>query len=245
MSVLSPTAAPDRKRRERVAHVERAEQRQLEAANRLASATNAERGRGALDPEIVRLPVGAVRDSKSLDPALCAARQRSRFGVVRPEEEKAAPWNQVDEALKGDADRREIGIDVGVIELDVVDHADVREVLEELRGLVEERAVVLVPLDHELAATSNPVAALEVLGNAADEDTGICTAVCQEPPGQRGRRRLAMRARDHDRPRPPEEVIAHGFGQRAVAESCDPGPLRARGCRGRSHCPPPPGRCPR
>ena len=69
-------------------------------------------------------------------PALCAARQRSRFGVVRPEEEKAAPWNQVDEALKGDADRREIGIDVGVIELDVVDHADVREVLEELRGLV-------------------------------------------------------------------------------------------------------------
>ena len=47
--------------------------------------------------------------------------------------------------------------------------------------------------------------------------TLICTAMCQQPPGQRRRRRLAVRARNHDRPRPPEEVIAHGFGQRAIA----------------------------
>ena len=92
----------------------------------------------------MRLPVGVVRDSKRLDPAVCAARQRCRFGVVRPEEEKAAPWNQVDEALKGDADRREIGRDVGVIELDVVDHADVREVLRNF-AVLSKKAVVLVP----------------------------------------------------------------------------------------------------
>ena len=42
--------------------------------------------------------------------------------------------------------------------------------------------------------------------------------MCQSQSGQRRRRGLAVRARDHDRPRPPEEVIAHGFGQRAVAD---------------------------
>ena len=37
-------------------------------------------------------------------------------------------------------------------------------------------------------------------------------------PGQRRRRRLAVRAGDDDRARGPEEMIADGFGQRAVAD---------------------------
>jgi hypothetical protein len=42
-----------------------------------------------------------------------------------------------------------------VIELDVVDDGDVRQVLEELRGLVEEGAVVLVALDDEVAPAAD------------------------------------------------------------------------------------------
>ena len=40
----------------------------------------------------------------------------------------------------------------------------------------------------------------------------------QQPSGQRRRRRLAMRAGQHDGARAPEEVIANGLRQRAVAD---------------------------
>ena len=46
-------------------------------------------------------------------------------------------------------DRGEVGKDVGVVELEVVEHRGARPVVHELRALVEERRVVLVGLDHE------------------------------------------------------------------------------------------------
>ena len=108
-----------------------------------------------------------------------------------------------------------------MIELDVVDDGDVGQVLEELRGLVEERAVVLVALDDEVAALPDPIARAvlaEVPRDAADEHARIDAAVRQQPSGQRRRRRLAVRAGDDDRARAPEEVLANRFGQRAVAD---------------------------
>jgi hypothetical protein len=45
-----------------------------------------------------------------------------------------------------------------VIELDVADHGHVRHVLQELGGLVEVGAVVLVTFDDEVTSSSQPVA---------------------------------------------------------------------------------------
>ena len=107
-----------------------------------------------------------------------------------------------------------------MIELDVVDDGDVGQVFEEFGGLVEERAVVLVPLDHEIAALTDPVARsviAEVSRDAADEHAGIDTAMRQQPAGERRRRRLAMRAGNDDRARTPQEVFADRLGKRAVA----------------------------
>ncbi|HEY6001087.1 MAG TPA: hypothetical protein VI078_17520, partial [bacterium] len=103
-------------------------------------------------------------------------------------------------------------------QFDVVHDHDVGQVFQELRGLVEEGAVVFVPLDHEVAPAADPVAALEVLGDPADEHIRIRAAVRQQPPGQRGRRGLSVRAGDDDGARGPEKMIAHGFGQRAVPD---------------------------
>ena len=46
-------------------------------------------------------------------------------------------------------DRCQIGKDVGVIELEIVEHHRARPVMDELRPLVEERGVVFVGFDHE------------------------------------------------------------------------------------------------
>ena len=168
--------------------------------------------------QIVGLPVAPVRQPECLDAAARVRLQRERVGVVGAEQQQAAARHEVDEPPEGQPNRIEVRIDVGVVELDVVDDGDVGQVLQELRGLVEERAVVLVPLDHELAAAADPVAALEVLGDAADEHARIGAAVRQQPAGQRRRGRLAVRAGDDDRARCPQEVVADGLGQRAVAD---------------------------
>jgi 2-oxo-3-hexenedioate decarboxylase len=67
--------------------------------------------------------------------------------------------------------RVEIGVDVRVIELDVADHRNVRQILQELRGLVEVGAIVFVAFDHEGLALADPVAgavSTEIARDAAD-----------------------------------------------------------------------------
>src|SRR5687767_9399891 len=94
-----------------------------------------------------------------------------------------------------------------MIELDVVDDGNVRQILQKLCGLVEKSAVVLVAFDDEVASAADAIAALEVLGDAPDEEAGIGPAVGQQPSGQGCRGRLAMRTGDHDRSGAPQEVI--------------------------------------
>ena len=72
--------------------------------------------------------------------------------TVSAEQQQAAPRHQVDQSPERQPHRIEVGVDVGVIELDVVDHGNIGQVLQKLGGLVEERAVVLVAFDHEVAA---------------------------------------------------------------------------------------------
>ena len=114
------------------------------------------RCRGGL--EIVGLPVAAVRQAECLHPAARLRLQGERVGIVGAQQQEPTAGHEIHEPPEGQPDRIEVRIDVGVIELDVVDDRDVRQVLQELRRLVEECAVVLVAFDHEVAAAADPVA---------------------------------------------------------------------------------------
>ena len=69
-------------------------------------------------------------------------RRRARARAVGADEQQAVARHEVHEAAEREHHGVEVGVDVGVIELDVVDDGDVGQILQELRGLVEERAVV-------------------------------------------------------------------------------------------------------
>ena len=167
-----------------VADVVGAEQRHLERAGELSLSLQVEgRGSGA-DLQVVGPPVGALGEAEGFDAAVRLRSQRPRLFVVHADEEQAAPRDQVHEPPERKPDRLQVRIDVGVVVLDVVDDGDVGQVLQELRGLVEERAVVLVPLDHEFPPAAHAIAAAEVVGDAADEHARIGAAVGQQPAGQ-------------------------------------------------------------
>src|SRR5690242_10926891 len=68
------------------------------------------------------------------------------------------------------------------------------------------------------APAADAVTAAEVIGDAADEHARVGAAVRQQPPGQRRCGRLAVRPRDDDRARSPQEVIADRLAQRAEAD---------------------------
>ena len=97
-------------------------------------------------------------------------------------------------------DRRQIVKDVGVIELQVVQHGRARAVVHELAALVEKRRVVLVGLNHEqwplLSCRQRPQARrdAEVHGHAADQKAGRQARAFQNPGQHRGGGGLAMRA---------------------------------------------------
>ena len=152
-----PDGGADGNGGERVAHVEGAEERQLERCGRHARPTHAKRSRRAGHGEIVRLPVRPVRQSERLDAAMGQRPQGQRVRVVGTEQQKATARDEIHESLEREADGAQVGVDIRVIELDIADDGDVGQVFEELRGLVEERAVVLVALDDELAAAADSI----------------------------------------------------------------------------------------
>ena len=112
-----------------------------------------------------------------------AIAQRGRIGTVVPEQQQAVPRNEVRQSSERQPHRVEVLIDVGVIELDVADDGNLRQVLQELGGLVEERAVVFVALDHELLAAPCPIAGTavsQVQRDAADEHRRVAVARASE-----------------------------------------------------------------
>jgi hypothetical protein len=89
-------------------------------------------------------------------------------------------------------DRGEVREDVGVIELEVVQHRGARQVMDELRSFVEERGVVLVRLDDEGRTGTEPGGTAEVLGHATDEKPRVPARGGKHGSQHRRRRRLAV-----------------------------------------------------
>ena len=176
----------------------------------------------AADANVEAAPLRAVGKAERLHTAARVRRQRRGIRTVDTEQRQSAARHQVDEPPKREPHFVDVAIDVGVIELDVVDDGDVGQVLQELRRLVEVGAVVLVAFDDERLALADAIAravVAEVPRDAADEHRRIRAGRGQQPPGQRRRRGLAVRAGDHDRVRVPQPLIANRFRQRRVANA--------------------------
>ena len=110
------------------------------------------------------------------------------------------------------------GEDVRVVELEVVDDGDLRQVVDELAALVEERGVVFVALDDEPLAVGEPRALAEVVRDAADEEARIQPVVLEHPRQQRRRGGLAVRAGNDERAFAANEELLEQFRQRAIAQ---------------------------
>src|SRR5438067_1939214 len=103
--------------------------------------------------------------------------------------------------------RVEVRVNVCMVEFDIVDDGDLRQVMHELRAFVEVSRVVLVAFDDEVIAAGDAKANAEILHHAADEERRIQSSMIDYPRGQTGRRGLSVRAGDDQRSPSANELI--------------------------------------
>src|SRR5438874_12638926 len=100
--------------------------------------------------------------------------------------------------FEGGLDGLEVIKDIRVIEFEVVDDGNLRQVVDELAAFVEEGGVVFVPFDDEPLAVGEAGALAEIVGETADEVAWIEAIVLEHPGQQRGGGGLAVGASDDE-----------------------------------------------
>ena len=115
-------------------------------------------------------------------------------------------------------DRIEVRVDIGVIELDVVQQKRIGVVVQELRAFIEERRVVFVALDHELRPVPELEILIEIERDPANDHARIASRRFQQPGHQRRGRGLAVRSGHHDGMLLLDEELMNGLGHRGVRQ---------------------------
>src|SRR5262249_14812736 len=105
-----------------------------------------------------------------------------------------------------------------MIEFDVVDDRDLRQVMHELRTFVEVCRVVFVALNDEVMALGTPKTDAKVRHDPADKKRWIQSRLVNHPRRQTRGRRLAVRARNDKRAPSVNELSLQNLRQRAIQE---------------------------
>jgi hypothetical protein len=113
-------------------------------------------------------------------------------------------------------DRGQVGKDVGVIVLEVIQDRRARAIVHELRALVGERGVVFVGLDHEERALRQSCRDAEVHRHAADQEPRVEAGVIENPRQERGGRGLAVRPGHRQYPFVAQHGICKPLRSRAI-----------------------------
>ena len=89
--------------------------------------------------------------------------------------------HQIHQATKREFHCFQIFVDVRVIEFDVVDDRDLRQVMHELRSFIEVSGVVFVAFDDEVITAGHAKTQAKVLHDPADKKRGIQARLIHHP----------------------------------------------------------------
>src|SRR6185437_488473 len=145
--------------------------RQPQACELLPTTQQLPARRCALLAKIHGVPVRIFEEAVALDLAEGSPAALCHVFARVERDETAAARDEIDHALECSLHGFEIGVDVGVVELDMREDCRVRKIMQELWPLVEEGGVILVALKDEWpCAVLHVEAGAEIFGDAADEE---------------------------------------------------------------------------
>jgi len=117
------------------------------------------------------------------------------------------------ELAKGFLNGGEVGVDVSVVEFNIIENDEFGKVVEELASFIGEGGVVLVTFQNPEGAGAVVASAGEVEGNSADEPAGMEACLFKKESEHGGGGGLAVGAGDDEIARLVEEPTAEEFGE--------------------------------
>ena len=111
----------------------------------------------------------ARAEALQLAPTAALQHALQRF-LARVDDDAAVRRHRAHEVMELRLDGGQVGEDVRVVELEVVQHGGARAVVHELAALVEEGGVVLVGFHDEVGAGAQARGHAEILRHAADQE---------------------------------------------------------------------------
>ena len=96
-------------------------------------------------------------------------------GIVRIDESQTVLRDLLKELAKRFLNGGEVGVDVGVVEFNIIENDEFGKVVEELASFIGEGSVVLVSFENPEGAGTVMASAWEVQGNSANEPAGMET----------------------------------------------------------------------
>jgi hypothetical protein len=209
-------------RRERVLHVVRADQRPVHGAARLPALQDLEAREVAHSVHRTRAPqrLRPCLARKTLERRPAPHLQRvPEKGVGGVPHDAPAPGHDAHQVVELALDGADVGVNVGVVILEVVENQGARTVVHKLRALVEERRVVLIRLDDEPPSGTEARAHPEVRRHATDEKPGVAAGVLEDPRQERCGRGLAMGAGDREHPAPFQHLARQPLRPRRIRQA--------------------------
>jgi hypothetical protein len=188
-----------RERHQRVVEVVPAVEGREKLSQWLAVSQKVEPGAGGIHRDRSgRVPFGGIEADR--DEASRGSGDRPRDGGVGGVgDDCSVGRHEPGEPGKDGHEALEVGVEVCVVELDVVQQQRPGPVVQELRPPVEESRVVLVSLQEKDGPRAVAEPPAEVLHLSTDEKPGVAPRVEQEPGEESRCGRLAVRSGDHDR----------------------------------------------
>ena len=135
--------------------------------------------RGGL--HIQNADVGRVGKTHRLDGARGSFNHVQAVGIVRVDQSQAVAGDDLGQPAEAQLDFLQGMVNVRVVEFNVVDDHQFREVVQEFGAFVEKRRVVLVSLQHGKIGIRKTAAAAKIAGNAADHEAGVQPGILHQP----------------------------------------------------------------
>ena len=119
-----------------------------------------------------------------------------RVGIVRIDESQTVLRDLLKELAKGFLNGGEVGVNIGVVEFNIIENDEFGKVVEELASFIGEGSVVLVSFENPEGTSAVVASAGEVEGNAADKPARMETCFFKKESEHGGGGGFAVGARN-------------------------------------------------
>ena len=175
-------------------------------------------GAGVGNPE-PGLPF-AILTAKGLDRGPAAHGQNLADDLVGGiDQQPARAGHDAHEMMKLPFDRLQIRVNIGVVELDIINDRDLRGVVDHLGALVEEGGVVFVRLDDEGPTVGEPGRTTEIQRHATDQKPRPEPGAIENERQHAAGGGLAMRAGHRDHRAAAQHIVRQPGGPRLIRKS--------------------------